>query len=92
MGYIHKGKVSINGIVDPDSILIDAEELKVYPEDDGLQIVDYVKGDFEWWYFDISDQVSGWLLKIVIHIGTDPPRTRVFPQIAVSVNTPQNSK
>jgi hypothetical protein len=45
MGYIHKGKVSIIGTVDPDSILIDAEELKVYPEDDGLQIVDYVKGD-----------------------------------------------
>ncbi|MCJ7448055.1 MAG: hypothetical protein MUO72_10195 [Bacteroidales bacterium] len=49
-----------------------------------LQIVDYVKGDFEWWYFDINDQPSDCFLKIVMHIGTNPLRTRIFPQSAIS--------
>ena len=29
---------------------------------------------------------SGCFLKIVLHVGTDPLRTRVFPQLAISVN------
>ena len=70
-------------------VITDSEELALLPEDDGLQIVDYVKGDFEWWYFDINDYKSGCFLKIVLHVGTDPLRTYVFPQIAISVNTPE---
>jgi len=92
MGYIHKGKISINGTIDPHKILIDSEELTVHPEDDGIQIIDYAKGDFEWWYFDIYDRPSGCFLKIVIHIGTDPLRTRVLPQLAISLNTPEINK
>jgi hypothetical protein len=47
MNYIHKGKVLINGAVDSGSISSDVKYLSVQPEDDGCQIVDYVKGYFE---------------------------------------------
>ena len=80
-----------NGLSDPDAILVDAPELAVLPEDDGFHIADYNIGDFEWWYFDIFDQVSGCFLKIVVHIGTNPLKTKIFPQLAVSVNTPEGS-
>jgi hypothetical protein len=89
MGYTHKGKALINGSVDHGLILTDEGELKVTPEDDGAQIAEYVKGDFEWWYFDIYDQASTSFLKIVLHIGTNPLRTRIISQLAVSVNTPE---
>lgn len=67
-------------------------DITIHPEDDGLQITDFTTGDFEWWYFDTIDQTSGCFLKIVLHIGTDPLRTRVLPQVAVSVNTPEKSE
>lgn len=92
MRYTQKRKALINGTADQDLILTDPKELTVFPEDDGLQITDYLKGDFEWWYFDVFDQASGCFLKIVLHIGTDPLRTRVFPQLAISVNTPEKSE
>jgi len=92
MNYTHKGKALANGAVDPGQVLADAEELTVQPEDDGLQIVDFAKGDFEWWYFDINDQASGCFLKIVLHIGTDPLKTSILSQIAISVNTPERSE
>lgn len=78
----------------PDSRIekhIDPNDQDVRPEDDGLQITDLRKGDFEWWYFDINDQKSGCFLKIVLHIGTDPLRRKVFPQLALSINTPDGS-
>jgi len=90
--YIHIGKALTNGAVDLTQVITDSKELTLLPEDDGLQIVDYVKGDFEWWYFDINDYKLGCFLKIVVHVGTDPLRTRVFPQIAISVNTPEKSE
>jgi hypothetical protein len=86
MTYIHLGKALVNGAVDPGQILTDADTLMCFPGDDGAQIKDYKNGDFEWWYFDVFDKVSGCFLKIVLHVGTDPLRTRVFPQLAVSVN------
>jgi hypothetical protein len=89
MGYFHKGKISTNGNIDPDYIITDPEELKLNPKDDAIQIIDYAKGDFEWWYFDIYDLTSGCFLKIVLHIGTDPLRIKILPQIAISVNTPE---
>ena len=85
-----------NGAVDTGHVLPvkdqgipDDNELTVRPEDDGLHITDYLTGDFEWWYFDIMMREAGIFLKIVMHIGTDPLKTRVFPQLAVSVNTPE---
>jgi hypothetical protein len=47
MGYTHKRKALINGTADQDLIFADPKELTVFPEDDGLQIADYLKGDFE---------------------------------------------
>jgi hypothetical protein len=91
MTYLHKGIVLRNGVVEPDSVTTDEGELAVLPGDDGLHIVDFQKGDFEWWYFDMMDQDSSCFLKIVIHIGTDPLRTRIFPQLAVSVDSPDRS-
>ena len=75
-----------------NAITIDPGDQPVLPEDDGLQITDFRKGDFEWWYFDVFDQATGCFLKIVLHIGTDPLRTRVFPQLAISINTPEKSE
>lgn len=91
MPYPHKGKILDNGIVDFSEGLQSINELEVKPEDDGLHITDFNKGDFEWWYFDFLDLASGCFLKIVFHIGTDPLKTRIFPQIAISVNTPEGS-
>lgn len=92
MGYIHKGIVLENGVsvtgTDPDY----ASGLNVNPEDDGLHIIDLRKGDFEWWYFDIIDQISDCFLKIVFHIGTDPLKTRISPRLAISVNSPGRSE
>ena len=91
MSYTHKGKALINGAVDPGLVLTDEGELKVTPEDDGAQIAEYIKGDFEWWYFDIHDQVSGSFIKIVLHIGTNPLRTKITSQLAVYADTPDKS-
>lgn len=41
-----------NGVVDTEKIITDKDELAVQSEDDGRQIKDYIRGDFEWWYFD----------------------------------------
>lgn len=92
VSYKHIGKVLINGAVDLTQVVMDSKELTLFPGDDGRQIADYVKGDFEWWYFDIYDDKSDCFLKIVLHVGTDPLRTRIFPQIAISVNTPGRSE
>jgi hypothetical protein len=92
MSDAHKGKSLKNGIVVPGPNPSGANDRMVHPEDDGLHIVEFRKGDFEWWYFDIIDQLSGCFLKIVMHIGTDPLKTRIFPQIAISVNTPEKSE
>lgn len=69
-----------------------AAELTIQPEDDGFHMGDYHIGDYEWWYFDLVDRRSGCFLKIVMHVGTDPLRTRIFPQLALSVNTPEGSE
>ena len=91
MTYVHKGIILRNGVVEPDSVTTDEGELTVLPGDDGLHIVDFQKGDFEWWYFDLMDQDTSCFLKVVIHIGTDPLRTRIFPQLAVSVDSPDRN-
>lgn len=92
MGYIHKGKVVDNAAIVPDPNPAGETDLTVQPEEDGIHITDYTTGDFEWWYFDIIDQVSGCFLKIVMHIGTDPLKTKIFPQLAISVNSPERSE
>ncbi|KPL26486.1 MAG: hypothetical protein AMS23_01570 [Bacteroides sp. SM1_62] len=91
MSYIHKGFVQDNGMIDHGTIITDPSALAIRPEDDGLHIVDYTVGDFEWWYFDVVDHTSGIYLKIVIHLGTDPLRMRIYPQLAISLNTPDMS-
>ena len=75
-----------------NEIHTDPDFQPVLPEDDGQQITDFRKGDFEWWYFDVFDQATGCFLKIVIHIGTDPLRTRICLQLALSINTPDKSE
>ena len=88
MSYTHQGEILPNGAVDPDSVRAGSHDLAIKPEDDGFHILDPVPGDFEWWYFDLLDESSGCFLKIVIHIGTDPLKTRIWPQLAVSLKTP----
>jgi hypothetical protein len=70
----------------------DSNKQTVNPEDDGFHIVNCTIGDFEWWYFDILDHISDCFLKIVMHLGTDPLKTRIFPQLALSINTPEESE
>ena len=92
MGYEHHGCVHENGNIEKDLIPTSSPELVVQPGDDAFHLADHVVGDFEWWYFDLFDERSGCFLKIVIHIGTDPLRTKVFPQLAISVSTPGGNK
>lgn len=92
MAYSHIGKVLNNGIVDTGEVLINPEDLTVFPEDDGCQIDEFSKGDFEWWYFDINEQTSDCILKIILHVGTNPLRTRVNSHLAVTVTTREKSE
>ena len=49
-------------------------------------------GNFEWWYFDCIDIKNNTLLKIVVHLGTDPLRKRFFPTLAISIKTPEATR
>jgi len=49
-------------------------------------------GNFEWWYFDCIDIQNNCLLKIVVHLGTDPLRKRFFPTLALSIKTPEATR
>lgn len=92
MSYTHIGKVLDNGLVNTNAIITNSPELDVKPENDGLHISDFNIGDFEWWYFDVLDNDLDCYLKIVIHIGTDPLKTKIYPQLALSINTPEISE
>jgi hypothetical protein len=46
-------------------------------------------GNFEWWYFDCIDVSQNYMLKIVVHLGTDPLRKSFFPTLALSIKTPE---
>jgi hypothetical protein len=92
MGYEHHGRIRENGHIEKDLISAGSPELAMQPEDDAFHLTDHGIGDFEWWYFDLYEEKSGCFLKIVVHIGTDPLRTRVFPQLAVSVSTADGDK
>jgi hypothetical protein len=92
MSYTHHGKVMQNGVIDPGSVPDGSPDLTIKPEDDGLHITDLQPGDFEWWYFDVFDSTSNCFLKIVVHIGTDPLKTRIFPQLAISLSTPERNE
>jgi hypothetical protein len=87
-GYIHKGMVKTNAFVDLSEVITDPSSLEVSSRDDSLRISYPERGNFEWWYFDIIDSNTGCVLKLVVHLGTDPLRKRFFPQIAISVSTP----
>lgn len=90
--YQHIGPVSVNGKVDTSKIISDYSELKVVPADDSFHLTEPVTGNFEWWYFDIIDKENNCVIKVVAHIGTDPLKTKVFPQLALSVSTPEKSE
>jgi hypothetical protein len=85
---MHQGVIKKNGIVDKSQVIKDASVLQTKAADDGLHLNNFEVGNFEWWYFDIIDPETNCVLKIVIHLGTDPLRRLFFPQIAVSVKTP----
>lgn len=80
-GYIHKGVIKTNG-------LVDTSQLKVLPLDDSFHLITSEIGNFEWWYFDIIDLKTNCVVKIVVHLGTDPLRRRFFPKLAISIKTP----
>ncbi len=90
--YSHKGPVTINGAVDTDELITDSSALKVCPADDSFHLTEPVIGNFEWWYFDIIDEKNDCVIKVVAHIGTDPLKTKVFPQLALSVSTADMSE
>ncbi len=91
MSYQHKGQALNNGVIAHTPDAEGTPGLPVTPEDDGLHIIEPFKGDFEWWYFDVMDPLTGNFLKVVFHIGTSPLKTRVYPQLAISVNTKEGS-
>lgn len=88
-GYKHTGPVYENGYVDTLQVITDYNVLRVLPVDDGYHLTDPIIGNFEWWYFDAMDIEKKILVKIVAHIGTNPLKTSIFPQLALSVSTPE---
>ena len=90
--YRHQGMVTANGRVNPAQEITDATALQVQPADDALQLSSFEIGNFEWWYFDVIDARHGYVLKLVVHLGTDPLRTTFYPLVAVSLLTPQGTK
>lgn len=91
-GFKHIGPVYDNGNVDTSQVITDDSVLRVIPGDDGFHLKDPVVGNFEWWYFDVIDIQKDILLKIVAHIGTNPLKTSVYPQLAMSVSTPERNE
>ncbi len=81
--YLHKGRILDNGQID-FSRPVAGDELDLRPADDALHINPSVTGNFEWWYFDIIDADKDAVIKIVVHLGTDPLRRKIFPQLAIS--------
>lgn len=61
-------------------------------ENDGYLLDSERVGNFEWWYFDCKDVQNNCMLKIVVHLGTDPLRKRFFPTLAISIKTPETSR
>jgi hypothetical protein len=62
------------------------------PVNDGYLLESERVGNFEWWYFDCIDIQNNCLLKIVVHLGTDPLRKRFFPTLALSIKTPEATR
>jgi hypothetical protein len=91
-GYYHKGTMTENGNVDTGKTISDAATLKLMLKDDRFHLHEPVTGNFEWWYFDIIDRTSEYKLKIVAHIGTDPLRNKVYPQLALSITASGSGK
>ena len=66
----------------------DLLESKISPADDGFHLSTPEIGDFEWWYFDVHGPDNHCTLKVVAHLGTDPLRKKLYPQLVVSINSP----
>jgi hypothetical protein len=62
------------------------------PANDGYLLDSERVGNFEWWYFDCIDIQNNCMLKIVVHLGTDPLRKRFFPTLALSIKTPEATR
>jgi len=62
------------------------------PANDGYLLDSERIGNFEWWYFDCLDTQNNCMLKIVVHLGTDPLRKRFFPTLALSIKTPETTR
>ncbi len=87
-GSTHEGVMRDNCIVDTSASMTNTSALKVSPGDDGFRLAGPDIGNFEWWYFDLIDNRTGCIVKVVVHLGTDPLRRRFSPQLAVTVKTP----
>jgi len=61
-------------------------------ENDGYLLDSERVGNFEWWYFDCIDNQNECMLKIVVHLGTDPLRRSFFPTLALSIRTPETTR
>ena len=88
--YIHKGVIKTNGIVDTTQLITDTSKLEVLSSDDRFHLNNTEVGNLEWWYFDIIDFQNKIILKIVVHLGTDPLRKKFFLQLAISIKTPNS--
>jgi len=88
----HIGVVKENGFVDTSQFISDPEKFTTTRADDGKHVDNFEIGNFEWWYFDVFDPKVNCMLKLVVHLGTDPLRRKIFPQIAISVGTQSLSK
>ncbi len=64
----------------------------LFPTNDGYLLDSERVGNYEWWYFDCIDIQNNCMLKIVVHLGTDPLRKKFFPTLAITIKTPEATR
>ena len=82
-GYIHKGLVKTNGLVDTSQIIINPVRR---PSDEG-QHADFTIGNLEIWYFDLIDSKNECTIMIQFYFDTGPFRKNLRPYVTVFTHT-----
>jgi len=85
-GYVHKGVVKTNGLVDTSQVIIDPAKLAVRPSDGG-QHADFAIGNHDIWYFDLIDSKNKCSIIIQFYFDTGPLRKNLRHYVTVFTHT-----
>ena len=85
-GYIHKGVIKTNGLVDTSRVITDRAKLAVRPLDEG-QHADFTIGNFDIWYFDVIDSNNKCSIMIQFYFDTGPLRKNLRRYVTIFTHT-----